>query len=217
LVGKIPMHTDYHNSRFVPDPRRDGLWKALWRFYFSRLITKDDVVLDLGCGYGDFINNVRAKRRIALDSWSDFPNFVESNIETIVAESTDLSAIQNNSINFVFASNLFEHMSQNQLAISLEEISKKLVKGGQLTILQPNFRYCSTEYFDDFTHVSIWSHISLADFLVANGYEMIEIRSRFLPLTIKSRFPVNQFLIGLYLRFPFKPFGKQMLLRARPA
>ena len=211
------MHTDYHNTRFIPDPRRARLWKALWRFYFSHLITKDDVVLDLGCGYGDFINNVRAKRRLALDSWSDFPKFVESNIETIVAEATNLSAIEDNSINFAFASNLFEHMTQHQVALSLEEISKKLVKGGQLTILQPNFRYCSTEYFDDFTHISIWSHISLADFLVANGYEVMEIHPRFLPLTIKSRLPVSQFLIGLYLRLPFKPFGKQMLLRARLA
>jgi len=31
-------------------------------------------VLDLGCGYGDFINNVVARRRIAVDSWSIFRN-----------------------------------------------------------------------------------------------------------------------------------------------
>jgi hypothetical protein len=57
---------------------------------------------------------------------------------------------------------------------------------------------------------------SLADLLVANGWEVLEVKPRFLPLTVKSRLPVSQWLIALYLRMPFKPMGKQMLLRARP-
>ena len=40
--------------------------------------------------------------------------------------------------------------------------------------------------------------------------------SRFLPLTVKSRLPVSSLLIAAYLRLPFSPMGKQMLLRARP-
>ena len=40
---------------------------------------------------------------------------------------------------------------------------------------------------------------------------------RFLPLTVKSRLPVWPPLIGLYLNSPFKPMGKQMFVRARPA
>ena len=64
--------------------------------------------------------------------------------------------------------------------------------------------------------MSIYSLVSLADFLVANGYEVLEVRPRFLPLTVKSRLPVSPFLIGLYLASPFKPMGKQMLLVARP-
>ena len=45
---------------------------------------------------------------------------------------------------------------------------------------------------------------------------MIEVRPRFLPLTVKSRLPVWPFLIGAYLASPVKPLGKQMLLVARP-
>jgi len=82
--------------------------------------------------------------------------------------------------------------------------------------LQPNYRYCAAEYFDDYTHVTIWSHVSLADFLEANGFEVIEVRPRFLPLTVKSRLPVWPLLIGAYLASPVKPLGKQMLLVARP-
>ena len=84
-----------------------------------------------------------------------------------------------------------------------------------MTILQPNYGY-HREYFDDYTHISVYSHIGVADFLAANGYEVIEVRPRFLPLTVKSRLPVSPLLIALYLKSPFKPMGKQMLLRARP-
>ena len=85
-----------------------------------------------------------------------------------------------------------------------------------MNILQPNYRYCYREYFDDFTHQSVYSHVSLCDLLTASGYDILECRPRFLPLTIKSRMPVRPWLIRLYLALPFKPLGKQMLVRARP-
>ena len=55
-----------------------------------------------------------------------------------------------------------------------------------------------------------------SDFLSANDYEVIDLRPRFLPLTVKSRLPVWPALIGLYLNSPIKPLAKQMFLRARP-
>ena len=215
-MGQGKMSMNYHNTRFSQNVKRDRLWKALWRFYFRDRIKTEDTVLDLGCGYGSFINNIKAKRRIALDEWPDYPKYIEPGIETVVAKTTDLSSLQDSSIDFAFASNVFEHMSQHDLSMTLASLKKKLAKNGRLTILQPNYRYCSSEYFDDYTHISIWSHISLADFLSAHGYEVTEIHPRFLPLTIKSRLPVHPYLIGLYLKLPFKPMGKQMLLVARP-
>jgi hypothetical protein len=70
------------------------------------------------------------------------------------------------------------------------------------------------EYFDDYTHVSVFSHVSLADFLRVNGFDLLEIRPRFLPLTVKSRLPVLPWLIKAYLASPIKPMAKQMLIRA---
>ena len=123
--------------------------------------------------------------------------------------------IEDGTIDFAFASNLFEHLTQSQLAAVLISLRKKLAPGGTLTILQPNYRYAFREYFDDYTHVAVWSHVALADFLVANGYEIVELHPRFLPLSIKSKLPVWPFLIQAYLALPLKPLGKQMLLVAR--
>ncbi len=206
----------YHESRLVEDAKRDVVWKALWHYFFSSRIGRDDCVLDLGCGYGEFINNVVARRRIGVDIWNKMPAHLAPGVEPVVSPVTDLSGIEDGTVDYAFSSNLFEHLTKPELAEMLRQLKSKLVPGGTLTTLQPNYRYCATEYFDDFTHVSIWSHISLADFLAANGYEVLEVRPRFLPLTVKSRLPVWPALIGAYLASPFKPLGKQMLLVARP-
>jgi len=205
----------YHQTRSRFDPRSSAVWKSLWRFYFCKIISPNDCVLDLGCGYGDFINNVVARRRIAVDSWKHFRDYVDPDVECVLGSATDLDFIEDRAINFAFASNLFEHLSQADFARVLEILRLKLAENGTLNILQPNYRYAYREYFDDYTHVSIFSHISIADFLTANGFDVIEIRPRFLPLTVKSRLPVSPWLIRAYLASPIKPLAKQMLIRAR--
>lgn len=206
----------YHETRLAPDPRRDVVWKALWRYYFRHRVQPSDAVLDLGCGYGDFINNVVSARRIAIDLWPGFAAHLDPEVKAIVGPVSDLSSIADGSIDYAFASNLFEHMTQQEFADTLSSLRDKLTPNGSLTILQPNYRYAFREYFDDYTHVSIYSHVSLCDFLAANGFEAVEVQPRFLPLTVKSRMPTWGPLIRLYLASPVKPLGKQMLVRARP-
>ena len=211
------MTNGYHASRLTHDPRRDIVWRALWRYYFKNVVPDDGCVLDMGCGYGNFINNVTARRRIALDTWQDFPRFVANGVECVVGSVRNLDFLPDAGVDFAFASNLFEHLTQAELTDVLAGLRPKLSARGSLTILQPNYRYAYREYFDDYTHVAVYSHTSLADFLTANGWQVLEVRPRFLPLTVKSRLPVSPWLIGAYLRLPFSPLGKQMLLRAKPA
>jgi SAM-dependent methyltransferase len=206
----------YHETRLAPDPRRAPVWKALWRYYFRHRIAPSDRVLDLGSGYGDFINNVVAARRVAIDLWPGFAAHLDEDVEAIVGPVSDLSRIAEGSIDYAFASNLFEHLTQQEFAEILSSLRTKLSPTGSLTIVQPNYRYAYREYFDDYTHVSIYSHVSLCDFLGANGFVPVEVRPRFLPLTVKSRLPAWGPLIGLYLASPVKPLGKQMLVRAVP-
>jgi SAM-dependent methyltransferase len=206
----------YHESRFAPDERREVLWRTLWQHHFRHQIAPGDCVLDLGAGYGSFINQVAARRRIAVDSWDGLPRYVAPGVEAVVGSVTELGFLDDDAVDFAFASNLFEHLPQEGFAATLAQLRAKLSPRGTLTLLQPNWRYAFREYFDDYTHVAVWSHVGMCDFLVANGYEVLEVRPRFLPLTIKSRLPVWPILIQAYLASPVKPMGKQMLIRARP-
>jgi SAM-dependent methyltransferase len=209
------VNSGYHQTRLRFDPRREVVWKSLWRFHFRKLISPNDCVLDLGCGYGDFINNVVARRRIAVDLWEDFTQYIDGGVEAIIGSVTDLDCIEDGIVDFAFASNLFEHLSQDTGACLLAILRRKLARHGTINILQPNYRYAYKLYFDDYTHISIFSHVSMADFLKANGFTAFEIWPRFLPLTVKSRLPISPWLIKAYLASPIKPCAKQMLIRAR--
>jgi SAM-dependent methyltransferase len=207
----------YFETRFAHDARRELLWRTLYHHHFSRLISESDSVLDLGAGYGHFINNVAARRRIALDAWNGFVDYLRPGIEGRIGNVADLSFLAPASVNFAFASNLFEHISQEDLASVLYQLRTVLAENGTINILQPNYYYAYREYFDDYTHRTVYSHTSMCDFLEAHGYRVIECRPRFLPLTVKSRLPVSPLLIQLYLSLPWKPMGKQMFIRAQPA
>jgi hypothetical protein len=207
----------YHQVRFEYDERRETLWRTLVSICFQRWIREGDCVLELGAGYGHFINNVKARRRIALDHWPEMPSFLRAGVESHVGSVTDLSFLQDGCVDFVFASNLFEHISKDELASVLLQLETKLSGHGVVCLVQPNYRYAYREYFDDYTHIAVYSHVSMCDFLRHCGYEIVECEPRFLPLTIKSRVAIWPFLIWLYLKSPLKPLGKQMLIMARAA
>ena len=145
------------------------------------------------------------------------PNYVGPAVESRIGPVTDLSFLEDRDVDFAFASNLFEHITKEEFASVLGQLATKLSNKGVLCILQPNFRYAYREYFDDYTHITVYSHVTMCDFLRAYGYEIVECKPKFMPLTLKSRFRVTPALIRLYLLSPVKPLGKQMLIVARPA
>ena len=204
----------YHAIRLPYDSRRETLWKTLCRCYFQPLIAPDACVLELGAGYGHFINNIRCARRIAVDRWDGLKEHLDPGVAATIGSVTDLSSVEDGSVDFVFASNLFEHLRQDEFAAVLQQVRKKLKPGGTINILQPNYRFAYREYFDDYTHIAVYSDRSLSDFLTVYGFRVIDCRPRFLPLTVKSALPVWPILLRLYLALPFKPMGKQMLIRA---
>src|SRR5262245_46429707 len=64
LAEAIRVTSGYHASRLTADPRRTVLWRTLWQYHFRWFVDPQDCVLDLGSGYGAFINEVVARRRI---------------------------------------------------------------------------------------------------------------------------------------------------------
>ena len=83
--------------------------------------------------------------------------------------------------------------------------------------MQPNFRYAYRHYFDDYTHRSMFTHVSLAEpAALARVCASLRVEPRFLPYSMReSRLPVTPWLVRAYLRSPIKPRAGQMLLVAQ--
>lgn len=201
----------YYDTRYTFDSNRNKVWRAISEF-LQKYINEDFVVLDLGSGYADFINCIKAKKKIAVDINSESKKYCDKDVVFIKSPSTDLGGVKDKSIDTVFVSNLFEHLDLGEINLTLKEIKKVLKKNGILIIIQPNFRYAYKNYFDDYTHKSIFTHTSLSDLLKSNGFSVILEKPKFLPLSLKSKLPKSYILTKLYVNSPLKPLGKQMLL-----
>ena len=208
---EVSSIASYHKTRFKFDPGRTKVWRAITE-YLQSYIGSDKTVLDLGCGYGDFINLVQAKKKYALDIGKDVEEYIDKSTIFINAPSTSLDDIPSNSLDVVFSSNLFEHLDDEALDKTMRGITRCMKKSGTLILIGPNFRYAYRNYFDDYTHKKIFTHVSLADAMAEYGFRAIKIVPKFLPLTVKSHLPKSYLLTKLYINSPIRPLGKQMLL-----
>lgn len=206
----------YFDSRLAYDKKRVVLWNTLCEHFFQKLLPSNASVLELGAGWCDFINTIEADEKTAVDIWDGIEKHANSDVRTIIGSATDLDGVPSESIDMVFASNLFEHLTQAQIIEILTQTSRILKKTGRIVLVQPNFRTSYKRYFDDYTHVSIWTDTGMTTFLEANGFQIEQVQAKFLPLTVKSKLPTSSLLIRLYLRLPIKPLAGQMLIVANP-
>jgi|SRR3989344_4104022 len=205
---------EYFETRFTFDKKRDVVWKCITK-YLQRYIGKESRVLDVGAGYCTFINNIKAREKHALDIFDRMREYADKEVITHNQPSHSMKGIKSDYFDAVFASNFFEHLKKDKLQLTLKEIRRVLKKNGKLVIIQPNYKYCYREYFDDYTHESIFSDVSMADMLKSLGFAIEKSVPRFLPYSIKSKWPKSRILTTVYLFLPFKPFAKQMLIIAR--
>lgn len=214
-MSELESAQAYFDTRLTYDEKRRVLWQTLADEVFSEYVSSSDTVLELGAGWCELINSLRARRRIAVDLWAGIADYAADGVETIVASATNLSMIDDASVDVIFASNLLEHLTHGQIDELLVESDRVLVPGGRLILIQPNFKLRPREYFDDYTHVSIWTDVGMSGFLESRGWALERVDGKFLPLTVKSRLPVHSALIRAYLKSPIKPLAGQMLVVAR--
>jgi ubiquinone/menaquinone biosynthesis C-methylase UbiE len=203
---------EYFSSRLREDKKRKTLWSVLASHISKKYIQPDYAVVELGAGWCDFINNIDSHRRLAVDVWEGLKDQAGPGVECLVHDATVLPTIENGTIDVIFASNFVEHLTQEEFRKGLEEWHRVLKPGGRLILVQPNFRYAFKRYFDDYTHISIWTHTSLVDFVCSKNWTLEKTIPKFMPLSIKTKLPVSKFLIKSYLLSPVKPFAGQMMM-----
>jgi ubiquinone/menaquinone biosynthesis C-methylase UbiE len=204
-----------------PEEERIGkekLWKILIDEVLQKYIKNNDTVLDIGGGQCLFINNISCGKKYAVDLNPDVKKYADRDVITIQERADNLSAILEESINVVFASNFFEHMKdKDELEKVIVEIKRILSVNGLLFVIQPNIRYAYKEYWDVIDHYIPISDKSLTDLLVINNFRINICYPRFLPWSPKTRLSKFTVLLKIYLRIPFvwRFFGKQFFVVAQ--
>lgn len=220
LAGTLE-HLYHHRFPAEHVAQMRGVWRVLVRQFFQPRLREDAVVLDVGAGYCLFINEVRAARRIALDANPDVLAHAAPGVEAVITSDLSLKEIPDGSVGHAFVSNFLEHLPDYHAVLDLlAALRRKLEPGGTLLILQPNFALVPRRYFDFIDHQVILTDRSLLEALSIVGYEVREVRRRFLPLTSKSALPKWPFLVRLYLLLPPAQWllaGQSFVVAARPS
>ena len=197
---------------------RNRVWKVLVRDYFQKHVRRDDVVLDLGAGYGEFINTISCGKKYAMDLNPDTAKRVHTSVELLAQDCSERWALPDNSIDCIFTSNFFEHLPDAQaLSRTLAEAHRCLKHGGILIALGPNITYTGQAYWDVVDHRLALSEQSLAKILVSQGFGIQKCIARFLPFTMSEGLQYPTFFVAAYLRLPlaWRIFGKQFLVIGR--
>ena len=196
---------------------RKKVWQTLVRHFFVRFVPRSSSVLDLGCGYGEFINAVEADKRFAMDLNPDAPRFLSPGITFFHQDCSAQWPEAAKNLDVVFTSNFFEHLpNKDSLGRTIDRISEALRPRGLLIALGPNIRCLNGAYWDFWDHYVPLTERSLSEALVNRGFRIREAHARFLPYTMANKSRVPSCLIRMYLKFPpaWRVFGKQFLVVA---
>ena len=208
------MSPNYFTTRFTYDEKREAVWKEIADYIRRKEHTEEAAVLELGAGYCCFINNIQCKVKFAVDLNPESEKYAEKDVRFFLGSSENMGMVPDGSMDIVFASNFFEHLDRKALLATFGEIRRVLKNSGRLILIQPNYKYCARDYFDDYTHLAVFTHVSMKDFLESQGFVLDKCIPRFLPFSMKSVFPKSRFLVRLYLKLPYKFFARQMYISA---
>jgi SAM-dependent methyltransferase len=199
------------------EPRTD-LWRVLCSDFFQRWVPRDSTVLDVAAGHCEFINNISAGTKLAIDLNPDVLEQAGPDVDARVTRSDDMQGIEDGSVDRVFISNFFEHIPREVIVATLVEVKRVLRPHGKIMILQPNVRYCAKDYWMFFDHITPVDDRALVEVLTATGYDVDLCIPRFLPYTTKSRLPSTAALVRAYLKVPFawRVLGAQAFVVATP-
>jgi tRNA G37 N-methylase Trm5 len=120
-----------YNKRFEDSKgleRKNKIWQILCRHFFQKHINEDSIVLDIAAGYCEFINNIKAKEKIAFDLNPDTKLYAKENVRTIEDSFFNMDVhLQGKNVDVIFASNIFEHLdTKEQVVLAMKKCTAAL-------------------------------------------------------------------------------------------
>ena len=150
-------------------------------------------MLEPGCGRGEFLRNFQ---ELGLDVYGvDISAEVKAFAKTFPVEicdvENDLLPFEDSSFNVIYSKSFIEHLYYPERF--LKEAYRVLKPGGKLITLVPDWESNYKIYFDDFTHRTPFTNISLADAYKMYGFDDVSVY-KFRQLPILWKYPILNYL-----------------------
>lgn len=196
---------------------RNSVWRVLTSGFFVKWIRPQHSVLDLGCGYCQFINNIECAAKYGMDLNPSAKGYASKDVTLFEQDCSARWPLAENSLDAVFTSNFFEHLpTKTALEATLQEALRCLKPGGRLIAMGPNIAAVGGHYWDFFDHHVALTDQSLVEVLEKTGYKIERSVARFLPYTMVNAPEYPLAFLRLYLSLPFawRFMGGQFLVVA---
>lgn len=187
-------------------------------------LSKDQKILEIGCGRGEFLNEFQ---NFGLDTYGvDLSDFCKKFFSKLKFKKVDLEKeklpFEDNFFDVIYSKSLIEHFYFPEKII--QESYRVLKPGGIIITLTPEWEFNQKYFYEDFTHRVPFSKTSLRDIHQMNNFKDIEVES-FIQLPIifeKKKFNLffkflsflTRILIPDYFRMKTKwiRFSKEIML-----
>ena len=140
-------------------------------------ISKNSSILELGCGRGEFLNqfieNGLEGHGVDLSNYAiDYCPKAKINIVDMTKEKTPY---KENSFDLVFSKSFVEHFYYPEKIF--EEIYRVLKPGGIVITMTPEWEYIYKSFYNDYTHRTPFTKISLRDIHLVSGFKSVQVSS----------------------------------------
>jgi SAM-dependent methyltransferase len=209
------LPTQYRRRFQAEQAGREAVWRVLVDAWFSRYVKGAETVLDLGCGWGAFINQVASPRRYGIDLNVDAARYIDEGVVVFHQSAADPWPLPDGSLDLVFTSNFLEHLpSRDAIMAALGEAFRCLHPGARIVCLGPDIRYAKGDYWNFFDHVIPLTARSVVEAIELAGFRSDDVVDRFLPYTLAGRRPPPALVIRGYLRIrpAWRLLGRQFLV-----
>lgn len=105
--GPEELQKEYRRRFADIESYRKQVWSRLVPAFFQPLIPLESAVLDLGCGYGEFINHVQARAKYALDLNPDASTRLNPDVSFLLHDCSIEWPLPPESLDAIFSSNFF--------------------------------------------------------------------------------------------------------------
>jgi SAM-dependent methyltransferase len=187
-------------------------------------ILKNSSILELGCGRGEFLNefieNGLEGHGVDLSNFSI--NYCPKAKISVIDMTKEKIPYQDSSFDVVYSKSFIEHFYYPEKIF--EEAYRVLKPGGILITLTPEWEYIYKSFYEDYTHRTPFTKLSLRDIHLISGFKNVKVSSfKQLPylwsgnphvFLLKFLSFLTRVLVPDYFRLKFKwvRFSKELML-----